>query len=288
MGVSPAKPKAPKPAKPPKAWARESPGRYLSADGRFAIEQGGGRWFVVDNEQQDELGLARTLGPLDTLDEAKARADEVRSGPVEASPLQGRLAGGPAGRRQKLTVVRGGAADRADSDDDAPAPAKAPPPPKQTWLDKLPDREGRRARSRIAALESMGAPAAEAIVKRDIDGNVPAASTFVLGRAIRRGALDPWARDEAFRGADRATARVLAKLRKAGASEEDLRDIADFIARRTIERTLEVISSRERDPDAPAGLPGWRLIEQDADRPESQRRLFLDAGDLGDDEPGEG
>jgi len=245
----------------------------------------------VDREQRDELGLERTLGPFDRLDDAKAKADEIRSGPAEASPLQGRLRGEGPGRRPKLTILPDGARDPGpDEPLAAPAPPAAPArpavlAPRKSWLDRLPEREARRARARIAALESIGAPAADAMVKRDIDGDVPATSTHILGRAIRRSALDPWTEDAAFDGADRATARVLAKLRKSGASDDDLRDFADFVARRTIDRMLDVVSSRERDPDVPATLPGWRLVEQDLEHPESTRRLFLSVDDLPKAEP---
>src|SRR5512142_1436092 len=78
---------------PPKPWRREHAGTYVSADGRFRIEQEGpGRWFAVDEEQHDELGLARTTGPFGTLDEARDEADRLRSMPATVSPLLPRIA----------------------------------------------------------------------------------------------------------------------------------------------------------------------------------------------------
>src|SRR5215204_7197253 len=88
----PPKSTTPKAPKPPKPWRREE-GVYRSADDRFTIEAGGaGRWFLTDDESLDELGLARTLGPYDTLDEAKAAAVEQREQATEPSPLAGRMA----------------------------------------------------------------------------------------------------------------------------------------------------------------------------------------------------
>ena len=271
-----AKPREPKAPKPPKPWERDAPGRYRSADGRFVIEQGGGRWFVIDQEQVDDLGLARTVGPFGTLDDAKAKADELRAAPPEESPLDAKGGGDAAGRRSKLRVVR---------DDEAGAESKtkpraAPPKPKPTWIDQLSDREARRVRTRIAGLASLGASSPEGLVKKDRDGDVPAAATFVLGRAIRRAALDPWSRDDAFAGVDRAMARVLARLHKAGASDDDLRDLADEVARLTIDRALEVVSTRERDADAPSAVPGWQLVENDTEREGEPRRIFLSVDDL--------
>src|SRR4051794_38762601 len=77
---------------PPKPWRRES-GSYLSSDERFTIESGGaGRWFMTDAESIDELGLARTIGPFDTLDAAKAAAGDRREQRTDTSPLADRLA----------------------------------------------------------------------------------------------------------------------------------------------------------------------------------------------------
>ena len=106
--VEPPKPRgsSPRPRSRRKPWERESPGRYQSSDGRFTINQeGSGRWFVIDEQQFDDLGLARTLGPYDKLEDAKAAADEQRSAPAPESPLAELLASGP-----KLKVMRGGRA----------------------------------------------------------------------------------------------------------------------------------------------------------------------------------
>ena len=46
-----------------------------------------------------------------------------------------------------------------------------------------------------------------------------------------------------------------------------------------MDRVLEVLSARERDPDAPSRLPGWRLVEGDGDGT-SGRRLILSADEV--------
>ncbi|HEU0245202.1 MAG TPA: hypothetical protein VFQ75_14970, partial [Candidatus Limnocylindrales bacterium] len=84
--------RSPREPAPPKPWRRES-GSYVSSDERFTIESGGaGRWFVTDGESLDELGLARTIGPFDTLDDAKTAAADRRGQGSDESPLAGRLA----------------------------------------------------------------------------------------------------------------------------------------------------------------------------------------------------
>jgi hypothetical protein len=50
---------------------RERPGRYRSADDRFAIEQTGNVWYLTDEARRDELGQPLVLGPYRSL--AKAR-----------------------------------------------------------------------------------------------------------------------------------------------------------------------------------------------------------------------
>ena len=136
-----------------------------------------GRWFVIDEQQLDDLGLARTLGPFDTLDEAKAAADEQRSTPASESPLAELLA---VAARTKLTVVRGGRAT------DEATEARAPKP-KPTWIDAS-GADARRARAYLGASRSSACQrpgAREARHRRRAAGG----RTAVLARALNREAL---------------------------------------------------------------------------------------------------
>lgn len=169
---------APKPVPP---WKRAEAGRYRSSDDRFTISsEGPSRWFITDEEELDELGLARTVGPYDTLDDAKAAADARRGeGPAE-SPLAERIAkkGGEAPKGK-------GAATRSKAPPE-PKPRAAPPPP-ETWLHKLEgdDREAaRRARRLISALEDEGVADADALVRRDVLGGQPVVAARLLARDI--------------------------------------------------------------------------------------------------------
>ena len=54
-----------------KGLRRERPGRYRSADDRFAIEQAGSVWYLTDEARRDELGQALVLGPYASLAEAR-------------------------------------------------------------------------------------------------------------------------------------------------------------------------------------------------------------------------
>ena len=164
--------------KPVPAWKRAEAGRYRSSDERFTISsEGPSRWFITDEEEQDELGLARTVGPFDTLDDAKATAETRRGEAPAPSPLTDR-------------IVKGGkpATDaRSAKRTETSAESKPPPPPPQTWLDKLEedDREtARRARRLIAALEDEGISDADALVRRDVMGNQPVVAARLLARDI--------------------------------------------------------------------------------------------------------
>jgi hypothetical protein len=167
--MSPAKrAAAPKPIPP---WKRAEAGTYRSSDERFTISsEGPSRWFITDEEELDELGLARTVGPYDTLDDAKGAAEARRGeGPAE-SPLAKRIAKGEKPAKAP------------------PEPkAKPPPPPSKTWLDKLEDDDrdaARRARRLISALEDEGIADADALVRRDVLGGQPVVAARLLARDI--------------------------------------------------------------------------------------------------------
>ena len=165
----------PKPVPP---WKRAEAGVYRSSDDRFSIQsEGPSRWFITDEQQQDELGLARTVGPFDTLDAAKAAADALRDEAPAASPLAERIAKVDKPAKNARAVKR---------TDEAPPP-KPPPPPAKTWLDKLEDDDreaARHARRLIAALEDEGIEDADALVRRDITGNQPVIAARLLAREI--------------------------------------------------------------------------------------------------------
>ena len=51
---------------------RERAGRYVTADGRFAVEgDAAGAWYMIDSERLDGLGLPLVRGPFPTLDAAR-------------------------------------------------------------------------------------------------------------------------------------------------------------------------------------------------------------------------
>ena len=117
--------------------------RCLSILGRPVLDpvRGPSRWFITDEEQHDEFGLARTVGPFDTLDAAKAAADALRDEAPAASPLAGRLAkdGEPS-----RTSKRGKEKPQATE-------SKPPPPPPRDLV--------RQARGRLPRGRASRAPA---------------------------------------------------------------------------------------------------------------------------------
>jgi len=64
---------------------RDRAGSYHSEDGRFIVENDG-RWNVRDDQEHDELGLPRVLGPFATLDAARAAIVEARERKVVKLP----------------------------------------------------------------------------------------------------------------------------------------------------------------------------------------------------------
>jgi hypothetical protein len=174
--VSPtARSSKPKPVPP---WKRAEAGIYQSSDERFSIRsEGPSRWFITDEQQHDEFGLARTVGPFDTLDAAKAAAEALRDEAPAASPLAGRLA-------QNRGPSRTSKGEKDETQAKEPKPA---PPPPRTWLDKLEDDDrdtARTGRRLIAALEDEGIEDADELVQRDITGKQPVVAARLLAREI--------------------------------------------------------------------------------------------------------
>ena len=66
---------------------RERAGTYVTADGRFTVEQSTSGWLVLDAEQTNELGLPLARGPFTTLDEARGAIGNARTGPRPISDL---------------------------------------------------------------------------------------------------------------------------------------------------------------------------------------------------------
>lgn len=87
----------------PEKMKREAAGRYVSADGRFTVEQSSGRWLTIDAETTDELGLPLVRGPFATLDEARAAVSATREAPPVASILSARIAAAARPKRGKAS-----------------------------------------------------------------------------------------------------------------------------------------------------------------------------------------
>jgi ribosomal protein S18 acetylase RimI-like enzyme len=87
-------PKA-KPAETDSTLKREVAGRYLTRDGRFAVEQSSSGWLLIDNEATDELGQPLVRGQFSTREQARGAIDDARTGPAPVSELEHRLAERP-------------------------------------------------------------------------------------------------------------------------------------------------------------------------------------------------
>jgi len=91
----------------PEKLKRESAGRYVSADGRFTVEQASGRWMTIDGETTDELGLPLVRGPFATLDEARSAVATARDAPPLTSLLSAKLAKGSKPPKRGAAGARG-------------------------------------------------------------------------------------------------------------------------------------------------------------------------------------
>jgi hypothetical protein len=197
-------------------------GRWQTHDERFTIEPQSGTWVVVDAEQTDDLGLPLVRGPFRSLTDARTAIVDARAAPAAASPLADRIgrartprdeADQAPGRTRKEPAKEPAAADhRKLATPTEPARAAKPAatprgtseetaePAEPRWLAALEPDDRRRARRLIARLEAAGAPDPEGMARRDVVGDVPAATAFAIERRL-----------EAL-GADAAPANVAALL----------------------------------------------------------------------------
>jgi hypothetical protein len=208
-----ARAKRTRPAEPaePDSLVRQAAGSYRSADGRFEVEQSGSTWFLLDKEQTNELGQELIHGPFSALKAVR----EAMPGARTVTPL-------PRSRRRPPPSER----------------RKKPPPP--SWIDKLPNNEAAAVRRLIRALEREGVEDAEALVRRDRDGNSPAVAARLIDRRL-------------------------------DALIEDVPDKERERAQELIRRAAEVLTnegSTVRDP-----LPGWLLVEIGPEREPVNRRI---------------
>jgi ribosomal protein S18 acetylase RimI-like enzyme len=103
-------PKA-KPAETDSTLKREVAGRYVTRDGRFAVEQSSSGWLLIDNDATDELGQALVRGQFGTREAAREAIDDARTGPAPVSRLERRLAERPsAPSTSRATPARRGPA----------------------------------------------------------------------------------------------------------------------------------------------------------------------------------
>jgi ribosomal protein S18 acetylase RimI-like enzyme len=213
----------------PEKLKRATAGRYVSADGRFTVEQASGRWMTIDAETTDELGLPLVRGPFATLDEARAAVASARVAPPLTSMLSAKIAAGAkSGRRN----AKGEAATAKAAKPSVPAKPAAPKKPPELVIDlrdlEATDGDALRALWREAGFRSTGdddrglaAFAARnpgLLLVATADGAVIASA--LGGWDGRRGWIYHVATAKAFRRkgiATRLVRRLEQRLRKAGA-----------------------------------------------------------------------
>ena len=191
-------------------------GEYETGDARFVVRQSEANWYVVDTEQSNEFGQELIHGPFPTLKEARGQIAAARS----VKPLL-----------RSMTRPKPKARTKES--------AKTPKPPPQTWIDKLPGPEATEVRRLIRALEREGIDDAEALVRKDRGGLLPAVATALLQRRI----------DEVIQA-------------QPDDQQQGARKLAGEIT--------EVLTSTDRLADP---LPGWALFETGPGREPTRRRI---------------
>jgi hypothetical protein len=203
----------------PDKLVRQQAGTYRTADERFEIREADVGWFLVDSEQTNEFGQELIQGPFGTLKAVRAALPDARgskpAGPPRAAPKKG----AKQARREE----------------------PPPPPPPPTWIEQLSKADAAGVRKLIGALEREGITDAEALVRRDREGLLPAVAARLIERRL-----------------DGLVDNLPAAQQKAG--------------RALVRRAVEVLSAEgsRRDP-----LPGWTLVEIGPEAEPPNRRIDL-------------
>ncbi len=203
----------------PDRLSRGEDGAYRSEDARFEVRDGGTGWFVTDTQRTNDFGQDLIVGPYATLKIARATLPDLRDAKIV--PLRR-----PAGSAQRAE----------------PEPKPKPKPKPKTWIDKLSKADATNVRGLIAALENAGISDADALVRKDRDGLLPAIATRLI--------------------------------------ERDLDELADELpeparegARQLIHRAAEIITASGANPSN--GMPGWSLIELGPEPDPPNRRIEI-------------
>ncbi len=212
----------------PDRLLRRQAGTYRSADDRFEVREADAGWFVVDTTLTNEFGQELIHGPFPTLKAAGASLSERRAAKKA-----------PKGRA--LKAMKPAKPRRQAKPEPEPEPESEPEAP-PSWIDELPGAEAAGVRRVIAALAAEGVEDAEAVVRRDRDGLLPAVATRRVEDRL-----------EAF----------IAELPAAH------REAARAIAR----RVSEILSAE--GTSSGRSLPGWALVEIGPGAHPPERRIDL-------------
>ncbi len=201
----------------PDKLVRQQAGMYRTADDRYEVREADAGWFLVDSSQTNEFGQELIRGPFPTLKAIRGALPDARrarpAAPARPTP-------------RTPTAARKG----------------RPPKPQRSWIDELTKGEAAEVRRLIAALEKEGIPDAEALVRRDREGLLPAVAARMIA-----------ARLEA----------LVSELPEGG--RDALRDFGQRVA-----DVLVVQGTTLSDP-----LPGWVLVEVGREPAPANRRIDL-------------
>ncbi len=202
---------------------RQQAGMYRTADDRFEVREADVGWFLVDTDQSNEFGQGLIRGPFATL---KA----VRDALPDARAAQ------PAARRRPTPRKPTGTNTKKP-----PKPSKLSKP-QRSWIDELAKGEAAEVRKLIAALDGEGITDAEALVRRDREGLLPAVAARLIATRLEALVSD-----------------------LPGSWRDALRDFVQRVA-----NVLAVQGTTVRAP-----LPGWVLVEVGREPEPANRRIDL-------------
>ncbi len=216
---APAKAKADASADPDKL-VRQQAGIYRTTDGRFEVREADVGWFLVDPDQTNEFGQELIRGPFATLKAVRDALPDARAAQpaAVARPTPRKPTGPRVEKPSKLSK------------------------PQRSWIDELAKGEAAEVRKLIDALDGEGITDAEALVRRDREGLLPAVAARLIATRLEA---------------------LVSDLPESG--RDTLRDFVQRVA-----NVLAVQGTTVRAP-----LPGWMLVEVGREPEPANRRIDL-------------
>jgi hypothetical protein len=149
-------------------------------------------------------------------------------------------------------------------------------PHDDSWLDEFPRSKRQQARELVSIFRDLGADNPQDWARSEVSENIPQLARFLFLRRIWPDQIDCWSHDpeqsitKQIRDAERNptghfadAGAALKRMTERGITADDIASVARMVAYETAFAITDRVDEGH-DPDAPGEVPGWILMETDA------------------------